>query len=309
MAYQPVARIMSHEADVLKLVFDSARIWSLSVDSSLSCWNLATCEIVQSIRSPTSVPSDFLVEGNLLMFAHNRGVSFYDSRTRENYRLSRESEPTSCIGLIPYNANYVATSTLNGCVKIIDRRNGMSVRRFAAHNSPITSLSCCFHDAVLATAGADGSTRLWNVFDGDCLRTFCSPARQPCTFVDFIDSSHIGVLLGDNSLLVVHFEGSCERLSALPVGKSTKNFTYSGSRNLVVPASDGGLNVLDLTSNSFSESTDLKGHTDDISYVAVSGNVIATSGYGSGSYINLWMRSEDNYCVKVDEIYPQIVGF
>ena len=113
----------------------------------------------------------------------SRKINFWTFKTQEEIKTSHEYAVTFAL----YNTQFdaVVSGDEGGYVNIYDVENGKLMSKFGdAHGTrngvPTPITTGCFDMVMrrLITAGADGSVKIWNFSNGQCLKDLKSPDNK-----------------------------------------------------------------------------------------------------------------------------------
>ena len=175
--------LIGHNTSVTNLDINEDRyhLISLGTDKVVRVWDTRSYSCLQVITDRFFYrPENILTSLHYDKVTHNiivcsRKINFWTFKTQEEIKTSHEYEVTFAL----YNTQFdaVVSGDEGGYVNIYDVENGKLMSKFGdAHGTrngvPTPITTGCFDMVMrrLITAGADGSVKIWNFSNGQCLK-------------------------------------------------------------------------------------------------------------------------------------------
>jgi len=285
-------------------------------DCSVRVWDLASQHLVLTIGAAAERPGlvncsslAFAPSGDILACATTDGFvhewRIPDGTLLHRFQAHQPGRSLLCSG--PHvrfspDGSLLATAGMDGRLAVRLAPAGPVVWTAQAdEKQQVNSIAFSHGGEVLASGGADGSTRLWDPKTGKALRSIVPrrdgylllPGPRPVTWIGF--SGHTNALLADSSNLYA-FGTQTEEQSEIRYGGITSPFSYRHED--VSPTEpvwgygtlDGDVHVWDLLPPK--ERLAFHGHAASVDAVAFScdGSRIATS--GEDGIVKVWAISE-----------------
>jgi len=190
----------------------------------------------------------------------------------------------------------IATSSLDGTVKLWDAITGKEIKTLRAHSDAVWSVSFSPNGSQLVTASSDKTAKVWDIESGKPLVTLSghNESVSRAVFSPMINEARVATASDDGSAKVWDLKTGREllTLSGQSGWISGVAFSPDGSR-IATAQGDGIAKVWDA--NSGEELLTLSGHTDNVIAVAFSpdGTRLATAGFDG--IVKVWdaMTGED----------------
>jgi len=172
-----------HNTSVTDLAINEERfhLISLGADKVVKIWDTRTYVCIQTIIDRFFYrPENILNSLHYDKMTHNiivcsRKINFWSFKTQEEIKTSHEFEVTFCLYNTLFDA--VVSGDEGGFINVWDIENGKLMSKFGdAHGqknglrTPITTGTFDATKRRLITAGADGTAKVWNFSNGQCLK-------------------------------------------------------------------------------------------------------------------------------------------
>jgi len=192
---KPFAQLTGHNASVCHVAFHDAQqlLISCSVDKTVKLWDMRMQRCLQTVADKTKYrPEDRL---SAFAFDSHRGQLFTASTALRPWPLIKRARRAIEAGhdhpviAALYNPNFhqVVSGDEAAQVCVWDLETGELAFHFTkCHSSKMTCMA--FDDAGrrLITGGNDGSVRVWNFSNGQCLRDLTSDATAEISSILFL---------------------------------------------------------------------------------------------------------------------------
>lgn len=175
-----VAYLTGHNSAVIDLALnqDKNQLISLGTDKIVKVWDIRTFQCVQTIVDKTIYRPENRLTGlyfnpriNSLILTSKK-INIWPFKAAEEQPTSHESTVT-CV-LFNKNFNCIISADEESTVNVWDiNQNSLLFKFMDAHNgNRITSMSLDSSGRRLITGSHDGSIKMWNFSNGQCLREF-----------------------------------------------------------------------------------------------------------------------------------------
>jgi WD40 repeat protein len=226
-------------------------------DRTLRLWS-ATGEERHTFRGDINVFSvtTFSQDGKLLVASDPTGLLFVWDTTTGKQRSRTRLDPRPTHLTLSPDGQRLFAADYEGQVRVFSLSFGLTVRRFPAHVGPINCLALSTDGTTLATAGREGTIKVWNAVGGQFRTTLRAvgevrqlafhPDGQRLASAALSGSIQVwDVALGTSLFQLpgpalgadrLHFDPDGTRLIALDTGVSIRQWEAGlGPRHLVLP--------------------------------------------------------------------------
>ncbi|BFI40394.1 hypothetical protein MPTK2_7g09070 [Marchantia polymorpha subsp. ruderalis] len=163
-----------HEASVLDVVVNETdnQIVSIAADSVIKVWDMRSSRCLQTIIEKTELPTR-----NNIMYDNQRQVLLCGGATLEMWhkRKAREARTSKLCGCL-YNSLFrqVVVGEVDSLIMVWSIDTGEDVFTFsdALRGTKLSAMAFDQSQRRLLLAGQDGSLRMWNFNNGECLKEF-----------------------------------------------------------------------------------------------------------------------------------------
>ena len=143
-------------------------VFSASLDHSVHVHSLVSRQTVQRFVLPCALTALVALQTSTAVLAGGSdGNVYYQPLITSATRTAVVPPPSSS------SATFSASSS-------------SSYSALSGHSGSIHALAVSSTSALLASASADGSIRLWDLHTLHCIRTIHKPTRPPCTYLTFV---------------------------------------------------------------------------------------------------------------------------
>lgn len=187
-----IGMLTGHTASVQKVIVveDDNQLISLSTDKTIKIWDLRTNKCMQTIVDK----EHYWPENKITSIMFNESKKCIVSgavKLKERHRIKKSNLQASnplVFGLFNANFGQVVTGDANCTVNVYNVETGEKVFAFdEVHgNSTLSAWSFDNSGRRLLTGGQDGSMKMWNFNNGQCLKVFNGFGEDEITCVAYV---------------------------------------------------------------------------------------------------------------------------
>ena len=213
-----------------------------------------------------------------------QGASFHD------VKFDQDLEGVTSVSVSP-SGTLVAAGTANGDVHLLHAGSGKSVARCVGHRDVVSGLAFAADSPILATAGDDGSVRIWDSATGECRRELSADGTR----LDAVAMTGDGQLIaagGVAGIVFVWSRGKTIRLfqasqhhDASTAGMHVRSLAFNSTGDLLASGcSDGRVKVWDWRAcELIFETEDQSGSVESVVFEPETNRLLASTRHPSGT--------------------------
>jgi WD40 repeat protein/tRNA A-37 threonylcarbamoyl transferase component Bud32 len=181
---QEIRTIGDYHMIISQVVFspDSRSLATVCLDQTLTVWDVSTGEAIYTLKGFDFFTASFSPDGQYLATIQLSGtLRYWNARTSDPVelkfadgttgpKLKADTVGAACVAFSP-KGDLVATTGLDGRVKLWKTLTDESVRTLAEHRFAVCDAVFSPTQPILATAGWDGTVRLWDLETGMQIRS------------------------------------------------------------------------------------------------------------------------------------------
>ena len=186
-----IGMLTGHTASVQKIIVNEAdnQLISLATDKVIKIWDLRTNKCMQTILDKEHYWPENRITA--LMFSeHKKCLVSGAVKLKERHRVKKTTlQASNPIIFALYNSNFgqVVTGDKQCTVNVYNVDNSEKVFSFDnVHNTAISAWCFDYSGRRLLTAGQDGSLKMWNFNNGQCLKLFTGFGEEEITCVAYV---------------------------------------------------------------------------------------------------------------------------
>jgi WD40 repeat protein len=178
---QEVLNLAGHTAAVTDVEFwsDGSKLVSVSVDQTIRVWNPADGAPLANITTPAPIAAVVVQsDPNRIFTAHaDNRIRAWDlpaagaETAAPALEILGHEKPVTSLAILPSAATQLISGSEDGTARIWNVADGQAVQTLA-HGAPVTAVALRADGAVVASAGANGIAKLWQVADAKQLVEF-----------------------------------------------------------------------------------------------------------------------------------------
>jgi WD40 repeat protein len=183
--------IQAHVGDAFDLAFtpDGRRLASVSGDQALKLWNVSDGTKQREFLQSKSRLQAIAISPDATLLVAGGGspderegpaeLAVYHSRTGERLHVLEGHTGTVLASEFSPDGRWLASSDINGGIRLWDVATGRLVKGVAAHEGVVMHLAFLPDGKTFASSGgADGTVKLWTIPELECRSTLASPVKK-----------------------------------------------------------------------------------------------------------------------------------